>query len=342
MAVLTPNERSELVMLLARIDCFQATDERVELVRAAGLLRAMPHIDLTGPNPRSIADDLITLANASGLPAIGQLLRAVVTRLQPDESTARRWLHTMMEQHHIALPAPELVLDAPPDEWEPEHFVGDPSLRPVAFLLRGAKASEHVALVDGPDGRGTGFLVGSSLLLTNQHVITSATAAAQAVYRFNYQKTEDDRDAPVQDYAMQRGGLFYAYKDDDYDYAFIELAGQPGQRWGFFPLEDGPPPRKGERVCIIQHPSGNPKQIAMLNNFVDDVTDTTLLYTTPTTNGTSGSPVLNEAWQVVALHHSGGKPYHDELGRLKVRNRGTRIGALLELIPPEVQQLLNQ
>jgi Trypsin-like peptidase domain len=67
-----------------------------------------------------------------------------------------------------------------------------------------------------------------------------------------------------------------------------------------------------EFVTIIQHPNSLPKQIAIRENQVlqigdeqDDVKDNFLWYASDTDPGSSGSPVLNDNWQVVAIHHKG-------------------------------------
>ena len=72
----------------------------------------------------------------------------------------------------------------------------------------------------------------------------------------------------------------------------------------------------GECVSIIQHPKGDPKQVALRKNEViklPDDEDRFLHYQTDTNPGSSGSPVFNDSWEVVALHHSG-KPAVDSQG----------------------------
>ena len=58
-------------------------------------------------------------------------------------------------------------------------------------------------------------------------------------------------------------------------------------------------------VNIIQHPNGLPKTIAIRNNLLTARSDTRLLYETDTDFGSSGAPVFNDQWDVVALHHYG-------------------------------------
>jgi endonuclease G, mitochondrial len=63
-------------------------------------------------------------------------------------------------------------------------------------------------------------------------------------------------------------------------------------------------------VNIVQHPKGELKQIAIRNNTLLDLPEDPGLdklahYETDTEQGSSGSPVFNDQWEVIALHHSG-------------------------------------
>ena len=70
---------------------------------------------------------------------------------------------------------------------------------------------------------------------------------------------------------------------------------------------DGPPAVDGEdaRVNVIGHPKGLDVRISMQDNKVVAHEDPFLRYRTPTDPGSSGSPVFNQAWELVALHHAG-------------------------------------
>jgi V8-like Glu-specific endopeptidase len=53
---------------------------------------------------------------------------------------------------------------------------------------------------------------------------------------------------------------------------------------------------------VIQHPRGQPKRFAIRNNLAVDADATVIRYYTDTDHGSSGSPVCDDAWTVVALH----------------------------------------
>jgi endonuclease G len=68
-------------------------------------------------------------------------------------------------------------------------------------------------------------------------------------------------------------------------------------------IEDSGKALANEAVSIVQHPEGADKQIALRNNHILGVMDDFIHYTTDTKTGSSGAPVFNDQWQVVALHH---------------------------------------
>jgi V8-like Glu-specific endopeptidase len=62
----------------------------------------------------------------------------------------------------------------------------------------------------------------------------------------------------------------------------------------------------GDHVNIIQHPGGAQKQISFVANVVAFVGGGRVQYLTDTLPGSSGSPVFDTDWNLIALHHSGG------------------------------------
>ena len=99
--------------------------------------------------------------------------------------------------------------------------------------------------------------------------------------------------------------------------------------------------RRDNRVNIIQHPLGQPKQISLQNNFVQYVGGNVVQYVTSTLQGSSGSPVFNDAWEVVALHHAGGNISEPTTQQRYFRNEGTLIESILADLPSELVELLK-
>ena len=80
---------------------------------------------------------------------------------------------------------------------------------------------------------------------------------------------------------------------------------------------------------IVQHPEGGLKQIAVTNNHVIGLTGDRVQYSTHTLPGSSGSPVFDDRWRVVAIHRGGGTLVKDATGRRVYANEGI-LGARMK------------
>jgi len=168
-------------------------------------------------------------------------------------------------------------------------------------------------------GFGTGFMVAPRLMLTNNHVLDSADRAAHSQVEFNFQENVDGKSLPISVFNLAPSELFITNRD--LDYSLVAVSPQSGddaslESFGFMKLieEEGKLIVK-EAVSIVQHPNGEPKQLAIRENRVVDILPNFVHYKTDTAPGSSGSPVLNDQWEVVALHHSG-VPNRDGAGNI--------------------------
>src|SRR6266850_7607469 len=96
--------------------------------------------------------------------------------------------------------------------------------------------------------------------------------------------------------------------DTALDFSLVAVDGDL-TAWGFLPLiaEEGKIV-VGRPVNAIQHPRGRAKEIVIRENWLLDMPprlNWPAHYAADTEPGSSGSPLLNDAWEVVALHHSG-------------------------------------
>ena len=217
-----------------------------------------------------------------------------------------------------------------PKEANLEAIVGNNNLKSIAWLEQGLAVSQAVCRVVTPAGLGTGFLIGDNRLITNHHVIPSDAVAAESVVEFNFQEDQNRRLQPVSQYPVS-SRLIKSNPELDYCVAQIEESADdvPLASWGTLRLANGDTPAEQQHVTIVQHPKGGVKQIAITANQVVNVFEHRLQYTTDTLPGSSGSPVFNDDWQVVALHHAGGNLILNERGDRMYANQGILIGDIL-------------
>jgi endonuclease G len=222
----------------------------------------------------------------------------------------------------------------------------------VEFFLRGRMAANAVGRVVFKSGKaeGTGFLVGPGMFLTNNHVIGSAIKAKTMLVEFDY---ESDRGSqrPVTAFEFAPDRCFVTDDFRALDYTLIAVGPRTrGEKsidgFGYLPLSDAADKHMlGEIANIIQHPKGSLKQIVIReNNLVArDETNQVLHYLADTDNGSSGSPVCNNDWEPVALHHWGGpglelKDINGQPLRQDI-NEGVRISAVVRSLRSKVSSL---
>ena len=129
---------------------------------------------------------------------------------------------------------------------------------------------------------------------------------------------------------------------DQLDYALLRLEEAPGDEAIGEKTEPGAPPRGWIEVVdkaydfpsdtplfIVQHPKGAPLKLALDTKAVIglNANHTRVAYRTNTDPGSSGSPVFDQNWNLVALHHSG-----DPESVMPTYNQGVPLSAILDLL----------
>jgi serine/threonine protein kinase/V8-like Glu-specific endopeptidase len=213
-----------------------------------------------------------------------------------------------------------------------ERIIGQSQLMSSFFLPLGAERTRAVGRIVTPSGKGigTGFLISSKLLMTNNHVIENERNAAACSIEFDYVCRFDGGFSATQVFRLLPGEFFLTSvtrNELNLDYTIVavepvnsrgeELAGR-----GSIPLV----PTMGDLTVlewanIIQHPGGDPQQVALRDNKVVKSLEHFIHYEADTQPGSSGSPVFNDQWQLAALHHSG-VPDEKEPGVYRLRNGG--------------------
>jgi V8-like Glu-specific endopeptidase len=202
---------------------------------------------------------------------------------------------------------------------------GQPTFVDVSFLAVGierAKSVCRLATHFPGEGSGTAFRIGPRHLLTNHHVLFNHDKRVTAVEAwFDYQT--DEKGKLVAGFPQLSCDVSSIKGEKDEDWAVVETSEAIPDHYPILSLEDGPAPDVDDRVYIIQHPYGLPKKVAFQHNLVRAVLDDRFQYWTDTDIGSSGSPVFDEQWRVVGLHHFSVKA--PEADRISVRNQGRRI-----------------
>lgn len=272
-----------------------------------------------------------------GLDSFDRQLREIWGGLQGRNETLADRLETLMARHLLAQQsrwtiAPQAVaamrrqLADNPEGFE-KNFSGEGTLtlETLEQLLRCCAAIGCVAN-DRGERLGTGFLMrGADLnpawgeapvFVTNAHVISTEVdkaippervrvsfevESAQAGEPRSYRVAELLHHSPPGRLGEQRA------RAELHDVTVVRLQQLPAappvlQRAARLPLLEAT-----TKAFVVGHPRGSGLQISLHDSQLLDICREKRLlhYRTPTEPGSSGSPVFNANWQVVALHHGG-------------------------------------
>jgi len=337
-------DHARLLRLLTSLPVLSSERRLESALFSASLAELRPQLDLSGPPavaiPRLLEHLRVYGRVAYEQHALGRFLSTVSGMVGLEEA---RFLDDLISRYRMMVPvakdprARATALAGPPP-GAAEKIIGENTLRPISFLAQGLAAARSVAYVEvqAPDTSwsGTGFMVSPSLLITNHHVIPDPALVPHTLFRFNYQLDASGNAEVHRDYRALSGGRFVS--SPELDYALIELGDAPGHQWGYLTVCSRQQPL-GSRVNIVQHPNGLPKQVALHSNFVSYADPVRLQYITDTLPGSSGSPVLNDLWEVVALHRAGGWLKAGDTDELRFRNEGTSMRAVLSDVSDSIR-----
>ena len=327
--------------------------------------KALNNVNLEG-GPSDVAFELLNylepLELAPNTPALAVLAQAI-----HPQGTAREQLAALRTRlgwgsiDPAALTADNWRDHRPAEEITPERIIGENTLRPMYYLRRALAAADAVVRIDlSGQAKGSGFLVAPGVIMTNNHVIANE-AEAQTAQACFFDEVSDPKTAAASQPKKTVKVEALLYTNKQLDFTLLRL--QPGA-----PQPESLPLRPIEvavnaRVAIIQHPGGYPKQISLQNNLVAFADTRVVQYYTSTSAGSSGSPVLNDNFEVVAIHHcwvhnaawdggNGQLRFIDakqidakQIEDLQYRNQGISMIAILkdlETNAPELHKLLHE
>lgn len=189
-----------------------------------------------------------------------------------------------------------------------EKIIGSKdNLVTIGWVEKALQVSRAVCRVVRADQeKGTGFLTQDGYLFTNHHVLESPEDAAGAMIEFNYEVSATGNVKPLSQYKLDPSD-FKTSPVGHLDFTRVKVidnGDKPLSQWGFLDIDPAAAPASGDPVVIIQHAAGGDKRMALRANEVLAKKEQFLYYTTDTEPGSSGSPVFNRDWKVVALHHA--------------------------------------
>ncbi|PDT91401.1 hypothetical protein CO669_05195 [Bradyrhizobium sp. Y36] len=198
-------------------------------------------------------------------------------------------------------------------------------LKSVAWLRRGLDCAKSVCRVVTPNRRGTGFVVNANTLVTNHHVLETASEAADTVVEFNFEADDEAGLCEVERFYLDAATF---KTSETLDCTAVKIR-DFGGKWGQLTIEAGKSVKVQDHVVIVQHPQAGIKQICMTDNGVVNLFENFVQYTTDTMAGSSGSPVFNDEWRVVAIHHKGGDLAKNVAGDVIFVNQGVLMSAIV-------------
>ncbi len=348
----TPEEFRTLVRIVQNLPDFRTETGRWRLVDAA--LEGSPRadtirglLDLSG-NPMGAAVSLLKVLNQFGQVAYGrEALGVFLSYILPFVRDAD---HAFLSDLFARYPLGAVPKEVSLGPWRGsentdivlERIIGENTLRDVRMLELGSEASRAVALlrvpIPGDAYTGSGFMIASDLLMTNHHVIAVEEERAAMEVVFNYQLDRKGRECQTQTVRARAGGIFYTHPDLDFTVVQLEQPPDFGD-----PLRLEPTLMQPEaRVAIIQHPGGHLKKISLQNNRVVYADRQTVQYTTSTLPGSSGSPVFDDDFRVIAIHSRGGMIEEPGGKQYYLRNQGTSMIAVLDALKAHAPEVFER
>lgn len=197
--------------------------------------------------------------------------------------------------------------------FELKSVLGDIGFQSLRWFRTGLARSEAVVKIRDDKGvsHGSGFLMrGGDLcdalphdevfVITNAHVVSTEIegAAHPDAVEITFEALGSPETFRVVD-------VMFSSPISQLDVAVLRLD-KPAPQVQPIPLAPSVPTAEAkQRVYVIGHPSGGELSFSLQDNIVLDQEDPLLHYRAPTDPGSSGSPVFDGEWRLVALHHKG-------------------------------------
>ncbi|MFN0299129.1 MAG: serine protease [Burkholderiales bacterium] len=241
--------------------------------------------------------------------------------LRDDRAPGNRILpvlkRALAREGRLALIAPRSVHEATPASLE--KVFGNAGFMTPEKLRLGLTRCEAVGRVEEltGEGFGTGFVLpgnalkkswGSALVfVTNAHVLSESDpdAVSPKKAQVTFHAVRDSKGRP---HTTRLGEILASSPPDKLDHTIVRIKTAPRGVASIPLAEKLPSADSKERLYAIGHPKGGALSFSMQDNEMLDhgaPKNARVHYRTPTEPGSSGSPIFNASWDLVALHHSG-------------------------------------
>lgn len=249
-----------------------------------------------------------------------------------------------------------------------EKIRGTNDLMPITYFQKGLIVAKSVGVIvsDSRRAEGTGFLIAPGLIITNHHVINDSIIAKNWWFKVDYELDLQKQEKASFFFRLRPDKAFftrsqnYSQQKENLDFTIIgvELVSESNiksiNEYGFLSaFEESGKVKKGEFVSVIQHPNGELKKVAIRENeVVADEHPDFIYYKTDTDHGSSGAPVFNDDWVLVALHHRGipsapiladtGIEGEESAPLVLEANEGVRISSILKVLKQNAPEIYSQ
>ncbi len=206
---------------------------------------------------------------------------------------------------------------------------GKGQLSVPTIAVHGSNMSRRcVALVHAGRRFGTGVLLPENWLLTCNHVLPSMEDAREGVAVFDCELASSKQFETPQTFSFDpEKGFYTSPEQGGDDLTLVKLKGDANAIYGRVELHDISV-QIGDLVVAVSHAGGGPKQDSEPGPVVA-LPDGLVQYQTPTEVGSSGGPVFNKDWQIVAIHKRKGEYTDEDARTCKECYEGIRVGTVL-------------
>jgi len=218
-----------------------------------------------------------------------------------------------------------------------EKTFSETMFKTLRWYRSGLERCNPVCRINDPQGAGigTGFVVrggefndglgDDKFVLTNAHVLSNsypnALVAGDATATFEALGDPGE-------YTLEH----IVWSDSQLD-ATLARASKPLPTCETYKIANKLPLNdQKQRVYVIGHPNGAGLSLSLNDNVLLDYDDKVVHYRAPTEGGSSGSPVFNADWKLIALHHMGDFNARrlNGLAGTYAANEGIRIDRIIE------------